>query len=158
MALIKVPVTKRNDLPFSITYGLNTEKIVDYFKEYGETVLYYAENENQNRKPVKYVTSLSKDELHNRLDDILEAGVNTEFIRRFLHLSATHRGRNDESWNVDVTLDANRITYVWDDPQDSSKGYVEFANGGFDLMRFRTQENLDEVLTEAGSDSAIATS
>lgn len=154
MGLIQVAVTKRNDNAFSKTYGLNTEKIVDFYKDGSDTVLWYVENGDRRRKPIKYVTSLTMAELRLKFAQNWESGADTDFLRRRLNLSATHRGINNKAWDVNINLDANRITHVWDEGSDT---YVEFDVGGFGIKRIKVTETLAQVLEEAGSASAIAT-
>jgi hypothetical protein len=156
MALIEVAVTKKNDLTYERTYGLNTEKIVDFYKDGDDTVFWYAEYSNMKKRAVKYVTSLTMEQLRGKFEDTIEAGVDTEFLRRRLNLSALTRGYNDETWVKNITLDANRIVYIWNNA-DADGAYIEFEQGGTGLIRIQVDETLAQVLTEAGSASAVVT-
>jgi hypothetical protein len=92
--------------------------------------------------------------LRQRFASTLEAGADTDFLRRRLNLSAVARGYNDSTWKVNVNLDANRISYVWD---SGNYGYVEFDTGAWGPQRIKVQESLSQVLEEAGSGSAVPT-
>src|SRR6056297_3372840 len=133
MALFQVAVTKKNGKDYSRTYGLNTEKVINFYydSDNSRTVFYYAELENRRAKTIKYETS----------DDYstFEDYFNETQGKRRLNLQVVARG---------VNVDADRILYIWD---DGSYGRVVFENGAFETLRYKTTEKLADILTEESS-------
>ena len=152
MGLIKVPVTKRDTEAYSKTYGLNTEKMGNFFVEDGSTVFYYVELENRRAKSMRYETSLSYASLEGKFQVTVEGGKPVAEIKRRLNLRAVAKGVNDETWEHDVNVDIDKIQYIWD---SGDYAYVVLDNGAFDTIRYKVEESLDEIIHEfSASESA----
>jgi hypothetical protein len=144
MGLFTVTVTKRDDKTFSKTYLLNTEKVVNFHdNDAGGTVFYYTESEDRKRKARKYETGESYATFLNHFTD-------ESFERRRLNLKVVAKGINDETFEENVNVDANRIVYAWDNDA-GTYGYVEFDNGAFDILRYKTEELISDIEHEESS-------
>lgn len=151
MALIKVPTTKRDTEAVNWTYGLNTEKMGNFFVDGGVTVFYYNELENRRRKSIRYETTLTYTQLKDKFTKTLEGGKDVSELKRRLNLRVVAYGPNDTSWQKDVNVDANKIQYIWD---DGNYARVVLDNAAFDTLQYKTEESLDDILYEASTSAS----
>jgi len=156
MALFKATVVNKNheQLSSSITYGLNTEKLINYYYDdnandgSGGIVFFYVENEDRRKKAIRYETADSWTDFASLLD--------RPFDRRRINLQVVAKGITDEEWIEDVNIDANRIVRVYDNDA-GTYGYVEFDNGAFDVLRYKTEELRSEIMAEVSTSVSTST-
>jgi len=145
MALFSVDVTKRGVKDFSRTYLLNTEKVGNFYYDSGdsETVFYYVESKDGEKKPVRYHTAEGYTTFEDHFNEAME--------KRRLNLQVVAYGVNDESWEKDVNIDANSIIYAWD---DGSYGRVVVDNGAFNTLQYKTVEKIADIESESSTSAS----
>jgi hypothetical protein len=145
MALFSVAVTYRDDKAHSRTYLLNTEKVGNFYydSDNSRTVFYYIETEDRRRKAVKYETA----ENYTTFED----HFNEAMAKRRLNLRVKFRGVNDEAWDEDVNIDANRLVMAYD---DGSYGRVFFENGAFGVLQYLTVEKIADIESESSTSAS----
>lgn len=145
MGLFSVAVTYRDGKAHSRTYLLNTEKVGNFYydSDNSRTVFYYIETEDRKRKAVKYETAESYTTFEDHFNEAME--------KRRLNLRVRFRGVNDEAWEEDVNIDANRLVNAYD---ETSYGRVTFENGAFGTLQYLTVEKIADIESESSTSAS----
>jgi hypothetical protein len=149
MALFSVAVVNKNHKAYSKTLLLNTEKVGNFFYDSaandgsGGTVFFYVESEDRKHKAVRYETAEAYTTFEDHFNEAME--------KRRLNLQVVAYGTNDESWDEDVNIDANRIIMAYD---DGTNGRVFFENGAFDVLQYKTVETISDIESESSTSAS----
>lgn len=138
MALISQTLVERGHEKVNITRGLNTERIGNYFADGDQTVFYYVETDDRRSMAIRY----KADRTYTNFKSDMTATTGT----RRPELTVLAKGINETEWDATVTIDADRIQYVYDH-EDGSNGVVEFDNGAFDPLRYKINRTLSEMVS-----------